>query len=62
MNTVDVFEDGLAKYVRNVGIQEKCIELIHEYEDLKKKNQQPAGKGLSNSGIKLATGSYSWTG
>lgn len=39
MNTVDVFEDGLAKYVRNVCIQEKCIELIHEYEDLKKKKK-----------------------
>lgn len=56
MNTEDAFEDWTAKYVRNVRIQEKCIELMQDYADKKKKKSQPTSKGFPNSGIQLTPG------
>lgn len=57
MNTVDASEGWTAKYVRNVCIQEKYIELMQAYEDSKKKKKkEPAGKSLPNSGGKLPPG------
>lgn len=40
MNTVDASEGWTAKYVRNVCIQEKYIELMQAYEDSKKKKKR----------------------
>lgn len=47
MNTVDASEGWTAKYVRNVCIQEKYIELMQAYEDSKKKKK----KGASWQGL-----------
>lgn len=47
MNTEDAFEDWTAKYVRNVRIQEKCIELMQDYADKKKKKVSANQQGFS---------------